>query len=112
MPGELLTLGLLALLGAALMGASHYIAPRIAGRELHRLEAYVVGVGLGILAPFCAWCLILLGQDAAPLSPLLAAGALVVIVAGAALGTAGAWWVDHRAGERVGDRMGAPDGKP
>jgi len=80
---------------AALMGFAHYAAPRIIRRKLHRLETYVVGVALGILAPFAAWTWAT-GQNWAYFVILL------YICAGAGFGTVLAWALDQWGGSNDG----------
>lgn len=95
----LVSLGIFALLSGALTAASHYLAPRIAGRELHRLEAYIAGCLLGIALPFGGWYLFL--WLAGHVVPVLAPLGLLVIMAGAGLGTVTSWALDAWAGTRA-----------
>ena len=51
-----LVLALVAVTFGALTGLSHYVAPRLAGRsKLPNVARFVIGVALGILAPFVVW---------------------------------------------------------
>jgi len=101
---EILTLVLFTLLAAALMATGHYLAPRVAGRELHRLQAYVVGCVAGILVPFAGWCLVWPG-----LSMRWAPAALLAVMAGAGLGTGLGWLADAWAGARAAARIAKRD---
>lgn len=105
----LTTLVLFAVLAAALMVAGHYMGPRVAGRRLHRLEAYVVGGAGGIALPFAGWCLVawLAGHAVADWR---APVGLVVIMGGAGLGTGLSWAADLWAGRRAETQ--ARRGKP
>jgi MFS family permease len=53
---ETLTLALVAVAFGALTGLSHYVVPRLAGRsKLPNVARFIIGVVLGILAPFVVW---------------------------------------------------------
>ncbi len=77
----------MAVLGFLILGAGHYWAPRLVGRELHRLEAYTLGIALGIWTPIAvvSWAEGLGWQF------LLV---VVVATAGAGMGTVLAWTFD------------------
>jgi hypothetical protein len=83
------------------MVAGHYLAPKLTGRDLHPIEAYLCGCILGILLPFLAWCALWPHVSARPMPPLLPSVALLVIMAGAGAGTALAWAADTWAGARA-----------
>jgi hypothetical protein len=111
MLSEILVLILFALLAAALMMAGHYLAPRIAGRELHRIEAYVCGCLLGILVPFWSWCLLWSHVSGSCVPVWLPAVALLVVTGGAGAGTVAAWAADAWSGARADARLRGPDGQ-
>jgi len=100
---EAILLGLFALLAAALMLGAHYAAPRWAGRELKRWEAYVIGCALGVLAPFAGWHFLTMAVVEASAAWLPAVG-LFVIIGGAGAGTMAGYWIDARFGSKVRDR--------
>lgn len=89
------------ILAAAFMAASHYLAPRITGRDLRPVEAYAIGVGLGILGPFALWC----GLVAAFVSPVVnvwtTAAVLAGIIIGAGWATVACYLLDWAHGHRV-----------
>lgn len=96
----IISLIVIAVLAGALMAACHYAAPRICGRILHRLEAYVAGSLLGIALPFAGWHLLVWAAGEA-IPALVGPVGLLVIMVGAGLGTALGWWIDDRAGKRA-----------
>jgi hypothetical protein len=91
----LLVMGLLAL---CLMLAAHFVAPKLLGRNLSRLEAYAWGCGLGIWLPFAAWAVLWWGVHEATMPAWLPALGLAIVIAGAGLGTKIGWWLDTLAG--------------
>jgi hypothetical protein len=95
----ILSLLVFALLAAALMAAAHYLSPRVVGRELHRIEAYVIGSALGIALPFGGWVgmVWLAGETMPDLIPPIG---LLIIMVGAGLGTGAGWGLDAWAGQR------------
>ena len=81
---------------AGLMAASHYLAERLTGHELHRLESYICGVLLGILLPHALWIALSDGD-------WRQFKALCAVAAGAGAGTAFAYYADAKAGGRARD---------
>jgi len=91
-PAAIWTMAGLALTGGLAMGFLHYILPEVMGRRIGPPWTYIVGVSLGILAPFTIW-IILYGR----LVDLLA---LCVIVIGAGLFTMIGHYYDRKAERR------------
>lgn len=115
----LCTLFVAVVLALALMVAGHYLLPKLLGRDLHRLEAYLCGCLLGILFPYTGWCLFWQAFAPAaqtnagePLPAWLAPLALLAIMAGAGAGTVLAWAADVMAGKRAELRMERGRGQP
>lgn len=84
----MIVLVLVAVTFGALTGLSHYVAPRLVGKsKLPNVARFVIGVVLGILAPFAVWVW-LTGGD------WMYVVALVVCAIGAGAFTAGAYLAD------------------
>lgn len=102
MKAEVTLLAYFALLAATLMISAHYLAPRVAGRELHRIEAYVVGCLLGIILPCGGWLFSLWSVVSIQTAPLwLLFVGIVAIIIGAGAGTAISWFADGWFGTRA-----------
>ena len=90
------SLAMVAVLAGALMGFSHYWLPIALGRDINPPWTYCIGVGLGILVPFGAWCLFYWLVFRQPMPWWLAVIALVVVTAGAGLFVLVAYDTDNR----------------
>ena len=106
MTGEITLLAYFAILAATLMISAHYIAPRITGRKLHRIEAYGTGCVIGIILPCGGWLFSLWTITDLTTAPLwLIFVGIVAIIAGAGAGTALSWAADNLFGTRAEMRV-------
>lgn len=90
-------------IAAAIMAASHYLAPRIRGDDMSAPATYIYGCLIGILLPFAAWALgwwAFIDQVMAAWIPVLV---LAGVMVGAGIGTVLCYLVDAIHGMRVTD---------
>jgi hypothetical protein len=100
----ILALVLIAVTFGALTGLSHYVAPRLAGQsELPNVARFIIGVVLGILAPFAVWIYVTDGE-------WLYFVAVLACTLGAGAFTAGAYLADWIGGKNglLGSLRGEP----
>lgn len=107
-------LGLMALVAFLAVLGSHYATPRLLGRKLRRLEAYTVGMVVGVWLPIAAvsWAMGLGWTYLAVIAATSAAAGIGTVLAWSLddLGGRGGWrWLRGVVDSVAGGLGGSPD---